>query len=118
MTIFYVTTGPWGTGSGTPNSAAQVDGNFYDVDQRIVGLTTDMAAGKQIDHITHDDTSMTVHYTDGTSETIPLPIAVVSYVGQWTNGTPYTRGQMVSVPGVGMYQVLEDHTTPPLPAEF
>jgi hypothetical protein len=38
MTIVYVTTGAWGTGTGTPNSAAQVDGNFYTLDQLIVGF--------------------------------------------------------------------------------
>ena len=46
MTIFYVTTGAWGTGTGTPNTAAQVDGNFYDVDQRIVSLDAELADGK------------------------------------------------------------------------
>jgi hypothetical protein len=118
MTIVYVTTGAWGAGSGTPNSAAQVDGNFHDVDQRIVALNVDLADGKRIDSITYTDTTMTVHYTDGTSQVIPLPIAVITYVGQWTNGTPYTRGQMVSVHGLGMFQVLVNHTTPPMPAAF
>jgi hypothetical protein len=116
MTIVYVTTGAWGSGTHTPNSAAEVDGNFYDVDQRISALA--VAEGKRIDTITYDSNSMTVHYIDGTSETIPLPIAVITYVGQWTNGTPYTRGQMISVRGIGMYQVLVDHTTPPMPAPF
>jgi hypothetical protein len=118
MTIVYVTTGPWGTGTGTPNSAAQVDGNFYDADQRIVALNADLAEGKRIDSVSYTDTNMTFHFTDGTSQTIPLPIAVITYVGQWTNGTPYTRGHMVSVRARGMYQVLVDHTTPPLPAVF
>lgn len=118
MTIVYVTTGAWGTGTGTPNSASQVDGNFYDVDQRIAVLNADLAEGKRIDHVTYDDTSMTFHFTDGTSQVIPLPIAVVTYVGQWTNSTPYTRGQMISVRGLGMFQVLVNHTTPPLPAPF
>jgi hypothetical protein len=119
MTIFYVTTGAWGTGTGAPISAAQVDGNFYDVDRRIVSLTADVAEGKSIDSITSDDANMmTIHYSDGTSETIPLPIATFTYVGQWTNSTPYTRGQLISVRGLGMFQVLEDHMTPPLPAAF
>jgi hypothetical protein len=118
MTIVYVTTGAWGTGTGTPNSAAQVDGNFYDVDQRIVDLVADLDEGKQIDHITSDSGSMTIHYTDGTSQTIPLPIATLTYVGQWTNSTIYARGNLISVRGVGMYQVLVDHTTPPPPATF
>lgn len=118
MAIVYVTTGTWGTGTGTPNSAAQVDGNFFTLDQLIVGLNADLAEGKRIDSVTYTDTSMTFHFTDGTSQTIPLPIAVITYVGQWTNATPYSRDQMVSVPGVGMFQVLVNHTTPPLPAAF
>ena len=118
MTIVYVTTGAWGAGTGTPNSAAQVDGNFYDVDQRIIDLNADLAEGKRIDTVTYTPNSMTFHFTDGSSQVIPLPIAVITYVGQWTNSTPYTRGQMVSVRGLGMFQVLVDHMTPPLPAPF
>ena len=117
MTVVYVTTGAWGAGTGTPNSAAQVDGNFYDVDQRIVGLTADMAEGKRIDHISYTSNSMTVHYTDGSSEVIPLPIATLSLVGAWTNSTTYLRGNMVSTAN-GIWQVLQDHTTPPPPAPF
>ena len=118
MTITYVTPGAWGAGTGTPNSAAQVDGNFYDVDQRIVALNADLAEGKRIDSVTYTSVSMTFHFTDGTSQVIPLPVAVITYVGQWANSTPYTTGQMVSVPGVGLFQILVDHTTPPLPAAF
>lgn len=118
MTIVYVTTGAWGTGTGTPNSAAQVDGNFYNVDQRIIDLNADLAEGKRIDSVTYTDNNMTFHFTDGTTQTIPLPVAVITYVGQWTNSTPYAHGQMVSAPGMGMYQVLVDHTTPALPATF
>ena len=118
MTIVYVTTGAWGAGTGAPNSAAQVDGNFYDVDQRIVALNADLAEGKRIDSVTYTDNSITFHFTDGTSQTIPLPIATIAYVGQWANSTPYTRGQMISVRGIGMFQVLVDHMTPADPAPF
>jgi hypothetical protein len=118
MTIVYVTTGAWGTGSGTPNSAAQVDGNFYDVDQRIVDLVADVAEGKRIDTVTYTSNSMTFHFTDGSSQIIPLPIADLEYVGEWLNNVAYLRGNMVSVRGMGSYQVRVDHTTPPLPATF
>ena len=118
MTIIYVTTGPHGAGTGTPNNAAQVDGNFYDVDQRIVALNADLAEGKRIDTVTYTATSMTFHFTDGSTQTIPLPIATITYVGQWTNSTPYTRGSMVSVRARGMYQVLVNHLTPAEPAVF
>jgi hypothetical protein len=118
MTIVYVTTGAWGAGTGAPNSAAQVDGNFHDVDQRIVDLNADLAEGKRIDTVTYTNTSMTFHFTDGSSQVIPLPIATLMYVGPWLNSSPYSRSNLVSVGGLGMYQVLEDHVTPPLPAVF
>ena len=117
MAIVYVTNGAWGTGAGAPLAAAEVDGNFYDVDQRIVGLTADLADGKRIDSVTYTSSSMTFHFTDGTTQVIQLPIATLAYAGAWTNSTPYQRNQMISANN-GFYQVLQDHTTPALPAPF
>lgn len=117
MTIVYVTTGSWGSGTGAPLAAAQVDGNFYDLDQRVVNLNTALATGKRIDTVTYTSTSMTFHFTDSTTQVIPLPIAVLSYAGAWANSTPYQRNQMVSANN-GFYQVLIDHTTPASPAPF
>jgi hypothetical protein len=118
MTIVYVTTGAWGTGSGTPNSAPQVDGNFYDVDQRIVDLSADVAEGKRIDSVTYTSNSMTFHFTDGSNQVIPLPVASLEYAGVWLNNTFYHRGNIITAPGLGIFQVLQDHTTPPPPARF
>jgi hypothetical protein len=117
MTIVYVTTGAWGAGTGTPNSAAQVDGNFYDLDQRVVDLNAGLAEGKMIDSVTYTDISMTFHFTDGSSQVIPLPIATLEYVGPWANSTPYIRGNMISAAN-GFYQVLENHTSPAPPTAF
>jgi hypothetical protein len=118
MTIVYVTSGAWGSGTGTPNSAAQVDGNFYDLDQRVVSLNADLAEGKRIDTVTYTTNSMTFHFTDGTSQVIPLPIASLTLVGVWTNSTHYVRGNMITGRGLGIFQVLIDHMTPPPPATF
>lgn len=118
MTIIYVTTGAWGAGSGTPNSAAQVDGNFYHFEQAVAGLEADLAEGKRIDTVTYTSNSMTFHFTDGTSQVIPLPIATLELVGEWTNSTTYVRGNMVTGRGLGIFQVLVDHTTPAPPAIF
>jgi len=118
MTIVFVTTGPWGGGTGAPNSAAQVDGNFYDVDQRIVDLSADVAEGKRIDTVTYTSNSMTFHFTDGSSQVIPLPVATLEYAGNWLNDTFYSRANIITAPGIGVFQVLEDHTTPPAPATF
>ena len=118
MTIFYVTTGAWGTGSGTPNSAAQVDGNFYDLDQRVVSLNADLAEGKRIESMSYTSNSMTFYFTDGTSEVIPLPIATLTLAGEWLNSKSYSRGEMVTYSPLGIFQVLQNHTTPPAPAPF
>jgi hypothetical protein len=112
MTIYYVTNGGWGTGTGSPLSAGQVDGNFYDVDQRIVGLTSDLADGKRIDFVTYTDTDMTFHFTDSSTQTIPLPVIVLKYVGPWMPYTPYFRGDLFTESSTsGFYQVLENHTS-------
>lgn len=118
MAVVYVTNGSWGTGTGSPLAAAQVDGNFWDVDQRIVDLTADLAEGKRIETVTYTSNSMTFHFTDGTSQVIMLPIASLTYVGEWLNSTPYATGNLVSVKSRGMFQVLQNHTTPAPPAKF
>jgi len=117
MTIVYVTTGAWGTGTGAPNSAAQVDGNFHDVDRRIVTLNADLAEGKRIDTVTYTSSSMTFHFTDGTSQVIPLPVVQMQYVGAWVNDAPYAPGHLFTAAN-GFWQVLVSHTTPPYPAPF
>jgi hypothetical protein len=118
MTIVYVTTGAWGAGTGTPNSAAQVDGNFHHFEQAVTGLEADLAVGKRIDTVTYTSNSMTFHFTDGTSQVIPLPIATLQFAGEWVNNRTYIRGDMVSGRGIGIFQVLVEHTTPPPPAIF
>src|SRR5262245_28990883 len=117
MTIYYVTTGAWGSGTGTPLAAAQVDGNFYDVDQRIVNLVGNIASGKMIDHVTYTSSSFTLHYTDSTSDVIALPVATLNYVGAWANSTAYFAGNLITNAG-SFYQVLEDHTSPAPPTPF
>jgi hypothetical protein len=117
MTIVYVTTGAWGAGTGTPNSAAQVDGNFHDLDQRVVALNADLLEGKRIDFVTYTSSSMTFHYTDTTTQVVPLPVTTLQYVGAWMNSTPYVPGNLFTA-GNGFYQVLEPHTSPAYPADF
>jgi hypothetical protein len=117
MTIVYVTTGAWGGGTGTPNTAAQVDGNFFDLDQRVVALNADLAEGKRIDTVTYTGNSMTFHFTDATSQIIPLPVATLQYIGDWVNDRPYLVGDLFTADN-GFYQVLEPHTSPPWPAPF
>ena len=73
MTIVFVTTGPWGSGTGAPNSAAQVDGNFYDVDQRIVGLSADVAVCERSGGPAVDAVRMT-RFHDSTNAAFAVPV--------------------------------------------
>lgn len=118
--LTYVTSGAWGSGTGTQNSAAQVDANFYTVVQRIADVVADVAEGKRIadDGVTTTNNSITFEFTDGSTQTIALPFAELHYAGAWANSTPFTAGQLLSVPRVGIYQVLVDHMTPASPAVF
>jgi len=112
VTIYYVTDGPWGTGTGVVHTAARADGIVYDLDQRIVGLTGDLAEGKRIESVSYTDTSITFTYTDSTSDTIPLPVLTLQYVGAWTPSTIYVRGNLFTDTAThGFYQVLQDHTS-------
>src|SRR5262245_27423070 len=94
MTIFYVTTGAWALGTGTPLSAAQVDGTFYEVDQRIEELVSAVADGTRTETVTYTYITMTFYFTDGTSQVIPLPVVQLTYVGPWMNNTLYLRGHL------------------------
>jgi hypothetical protein len=118
--LTYVTSGAWGSGTGTPNSAAQVDANFYTLVQQIGDVVADVADGKRIadDGVTTTNNSITFEFTDGSTQTIALPFAELHYVGAWANSTPLTAGQLFSIPGVGIYQVLVDHMTPASPEVF
>jgi hypothetical protein len=82
------------------------------VDQRVVNLTADLAVGKRINFVTYTDTDMTFHFTDSSTQTIPLPVITLKYVGPWMPSTPYVRGDLFTESGTsGFYQVLENHTS-------
>lgn len=106
----YVTAGGWGAGTGTPNSAAQVDTNFYEIVLRLNALEAP-GAGKLISSTSFTTNSVTFTYTNATSDVVPLPVADLQLVGEWTNNTLYQRANMVNVRGLGVFRVLEDHTS-------
>lgn len=122
MTLRYVTSNsPLWIGDGLTRSAAEVDENFYTIRQEVVAVADALAAGKMLDPdepVTVAGSSATFHFTDATTLVIGLPIATMSYAGQWANSTAYVAGQLFSARGRGLYQVLVDHTTPDAPAVF
>lgn len=108
--IPYVTTGAWGAGTGTQHSAATADQIIYHLDTRVTTLETP-GAGKLISSTSFTTNSVTFNFTDSSSQVVPLPVADLQLVGEWTNNTLYQRANMVSVRGLGTFRVLEDHTS-------
>lgn len=64
MAITYRTTGAWGAGIGVNLSAAQVDANFYDLDQRVVELETNPEPPNGISNITVSGSQLTIYTSD------------------------------------------------------
>jgi hypothetical protein len=68
MTIRYRTAGAWGPGEGTNLTAAQVDENFYTVDQKIDSEIAALPEPNGIANIVQDGTQITIILDDATEE--------------------------------------------------
>jgi hypothetical protein len=120
MTIDYRNAGAWGAGSGAGAggllTSEQVDNNFYEIDSRLQAVEAALAAGMVFDDpaITAGSGSITFHFTDGSDTTdvvVPLPVALYKPRGAWLPSTSYSYLDLVTVVGLGIYLVLEDHVS-------
>ncbi|RWF44306.1 MAG: hypothetical protein EOS65_02710 [Mesorhizobium sp.] len=67
MTIVYRTNGAWGAGQGYNLTAAQIDGNFYDLDQRIQAIEDNPPVPLNISNMTVVGTQWTIYLEDATA---------------------------------------------------
>lgn len=113
--IIYRTDGAWGSGLGSNLSAAQVDGNFYDLDQRVATIEAGVAATvNQIASISVVGSQMLITMEDAsTFGPFTLPVAILHWRGEWEVDTDYAELDLVYVTGEGVYLVLVDHTSDP-----
>lgn len=122
MTLRFRTNGPWGAGIGADLTAAQIDENFYTLDQKI-DAKPDAVAIKQITSITQTGSKLTVHYSDTTTDgPFQMPIAVFQFRGEYVPGDDYDALDMILVSDadnavaeaqLGLYLVLQDIATDP-----
>lgn len=98
---------------GSNLTPTEVDDNFHDVDDRITTIEG-IDLGKSIASIEvpTDGTTMTITYTDATTDTFTLPVLDLTQVfkGEWQPLTPYFAGNLITAAG-GFYCVLQDHTS-------
>lgn len=117
MAIIFRNDGPWGTGQGSRLTSLQVDGNFYDHEQRIGTLENpDSDDFIGIADITIEGNSFIITLTDG-SERGPFQIPTPGLrfrndvnSGEWAPLTLYSVNDLFTETGV-LYLVLYEHTS-------
>lgn len=110
MTIVYRTTGAWGAGQGSNLSAAQVDGNFHDLDQRVDALGAGPAPA-EIDTISLSGNTLTITLDDARFFEVTVPTVTFTFRGDWTASTAYLANDVFEVADVGTFVVTYDHTS-------
>jgi hypothetical protein len=108
----YRTAGAWGAGLGRNLTPAEVDENFYETVVELAELAGTITAANPITNIVQSGSQFSVFMQDG-SEYGPftLPVATWRDRGTWAAATDYYENDIVSVAGLGVYRVLEDHTS-------
>jgi hypothetical protein len=101
MTVTYRTSGAWGSGKGTNLTPAEVDGNFWDHEGRIVTLEGGLPAPNEIADISVDANGMITFTMDDATAFGPyqIPIAAFGWRGDWLASTAYNLYDIVHVAG-------------------
>jgi Carbohydrate-binding module family 5/12 len=112
MAIIYRTSGTWGAGKGANLVAGEVDGNFYEVVQRLTTVEDTMpAAANGIAFFSIDGDLFSVHMTDGTIQgPYQLPTLAWNFRDVWLPSTVYAVNDVVTMNG-SVYMVLVNHTS-------
>ena len=106
MTIVYRSV------KGSNLTAAEVDGNFSDLNGRVVSLETNPPVAIGISNIAVSGATVIFYLSNGsTFGPFTLPYAVFTVRGDWAAATGYFALDLVFVPGSGLYLVAADHTS-------
>jgi hypothetical protein len=110
MTITYRTAGAWGLGKGGNLTPGEVDGNFYELSQRIDSVGDGLVPA-EIDAITLVGNQLTFVLTDAREfGPYTIPRAAFRFVGSWAASTSYLGNDVIET-GEGIFLVLQNHTS-------
>jgi hypothetical protein len=120
MTVIFRNDGAWGIGKGSRLTSLEIDNNFWTLVQQIEDLvSTAGGAGKLITSTTYSGNVLTFHYSDSSSDAIPLPWAKLNFPAvPWTNSILLAYLDVIVAPDGSLFVVLQPHTTPAPPAPF
>lgn len=111
MTIIFRTAGAWGAGKGSNLTPAEVDGNFWDHEQRLDSIETNPPAAVNIDYFTTSGNQMFAHMTDhSVIGPIEIPVGTWNFRGEWQPDTLYFAFDVVTF-GTAVYLVNSEHTS-------
>jgi len=112
MAILYRTDGAWGAGKGVNLVPAEVDENFYDVDQRIEYLQENPPEAVVPVAINIEGGLFTMQMSDGsTLGPIVMTMPVPQWRGDWMPAIPYEEMDFFVAPDGGMGAVMISHTS-------
>lgn len=86
--IIYRTAGLWGAGKGVNLTAAEVDANFYDLEERLEALETYGASSETITNITSSGSTLTIYTSAGNEYTVTVSVPRIATV-QTVSGTNF-----------------------------
>lgn len=111
MAIVYRTTGAWGAGQGSDLSAAQIDGNFYDIDVRVAAIETNPPSPDELVSVTLSGSDLSFHLLSG-AVLGPVTVTLPRFRdrGGFVGGDIYAVNDTFTADGVGLVVVLVDHT--------
>jgi hypothetical protein len=108
----FRTIGAWGAGLARNLHPAEVDANFYQLDQRLADVEGNPVLPKEIEDFTVVGNQLTITMTGGaTFGPFTLPAAAFSYTGEFQADHDYEIYDILYDPATGLYLVLQEHTT-------
>lgn len=108
----FVTNGTWGTGKGSPLTAAECDTNIYTLADAIQDLIDNPVSGVELTNIVVTGSEVVFYMSDATTRgPFQLPMAYPRYRGEWAASTSYAAMDIVQTQADGTFLVLLDHTS-------
>lgn len=112
MPVLFRTAGAWGPGQGADLTPAQVDGNFWDHEQRIDALESNPPVAVNIVSFEVNGTELIIHLSDSTEMgPIELPVLTFRFMGEYAAAMMYAALDTFTKAGQGLFYVLVDHTS-------
>lgn len=95
LSLLYRTAGAWGAGKGANLTAAEVDNNFWDLEQAVENIAANPPTVDNIDEITISGQDLTFHFDSArTIGPITVPLGRIVWRGDWAASTAFLPAEL------------------------